>query len=54
MKEAGVKIVATCHDLEPHYDQFADKAESMKIVYGNCDVIIHLGKYSKKLFDTIF
>lgn len=51
MKEAGVKIVATCHDLEPHYDQFADKAESMKIVYGNCDVIIHLGEYSKKLFE---
>lgn len=51
MKMAGVKIVATCHDLEPHYDQFADKAESMKYVYGNCNAIIHLGEYSKKLFE---
>lgn len=51
MKAAGVKIVATCHDLEPHYEQFADKAESMRIVYSHCDTIIHLGEYSKKLFE---
>lgn len=51
MKAAGVKIVATCHDLEPHYDQFADKAESMKIVYSHCDAVIHLGEYSKTLFE---
>lgn len=51
MQSAGVKIVATCHDLEPHYDQFADKTESMKIVYSHCDAIIHLGEYSKTLFE---
>lgn len=51
MRFKGVKIVATCHDLEPHYDQFADKAESMKIVYSHSDAIIHLGEYSKKLFE---
>lgn len=51
MKAVGVKIVATCHDLEPHYDQFADKAESMKIVYSHSDAIIHLGEYSKTLFE---
>lgn len=54
MKVAGVKIISTCHDLEPHYDQFADKAESMKIVYSHCDVIIHLGEYSRKLFENRF
>ena len=54
MKASGVKIVATCHDLEPHYDQFADKAESMRIVYSHCDAIIHLGEYSKKLFEQQF
>lgn len=51
LKTAGVKIVATCHDLEPHYDQFADKAKSIKIVYSHSDAIIHLGEYSKKLFE---
>lgn len=51
MRSEGVKIVATCHDLEPHYDQFADKAESLKIVYSHSDAIIHLGEYSKKLFE---
>ena len=54
MKKAGVKIVATCHDLKPHYNQFADKAESINIVYRNCDAIIHLGEYSKKLFEEIY
>ncbi|WP_027456078.1 hypothetical protein [Xylanibacter brevis] len=51
MKSSGVRIVATCHDLEPHYDQFADKVESMRIVYSHCDAIFHLGNYSKKLFE---
>lgn len=51
MKSSGVKIVATCHDLEPHYNQFADKAESLRIVYSHCDAIIHLGEYSKSLFE---
>ncbi len=51
MKTSGVKIVATCHDLEPHYDQFADKVESMKIVYSHCDAIFHLGEFSKTLFE---
>lgn len=50
MKSSGVKIVATCHDLEPHYDLFADKAKSMEIVYSHSDAIIHLGEYSKALF----
>lgn len=54
MKDVGVKIVATCHDLEPHYDTFADKAESMKIVYSHSDAIIHLGEYSKELFRTCY
>lgn len=54
MKAAGVKVVATCHDLEPHYDQFADKAESMRIVYGHSDAIIHLGEYSKTLFEECY
>ena len=51
MKATGVKVVATCHDLEPHYNQCASKAESMKIVYSHCDAIFHLGEYSKQLFE---
>ena len=51
MKSSGVKIVATCHDLEPHYNQFADKVESMRIVYSHCDAIFHLGDFSKTLFE---
>ncbi len=54
MKTVGVKIVATCHDLEPHYGQFSDKAGSMKIVYSHCDTIIHLGEYSKNLFEKLY
>ncbi len=51
MKAAGVKVVATCHDLQPHYGRFGDKAESLNIVYSHCDAIIHLGEYSKTLFE---
>ena len=54
MKIAGVKIVATCHDLKPHYEKFADKAESMRIVYSHSDAIVHLGEYSKELFEKLY
>lgn len=50
MKAHGVKVVATCHDLKPHYDQCANYAECLNVVYENSDVIFHLGEYSLKLF----
>lgn len=52
MKGAGVKIVATCHDLEPHYNQYSDKAESMVIVFSHCDAIFHMGGFSKEQFEA--
>ncbi|MCR5186176.1 MAG: hypothetical protein K6D97_03565 [Clostridia bacterium] len=51
MHKKGVKIVATCHDLEPHYNQCSDHAEAMAIVYNHADAIFHLGDYSKSLFE---
>ena len=52
MKAAGVKIVATCHDLEPHYNHYSEKAQSMIIVFSHCDAIFHMGSYSKELFES--
>lgn len=51
MKRSGVTVVSTCHDLEPHYKQYANKAESMRIVYSKCNAIFHLGEFSKLLFE---
>lgn len=51
MKSKGVTIAATCHDLKPHYNQCAEKAWAMTLVYSACDVIFHLGEYSKGLFE---
>ncbi len=51
MQEKGVKIVATCHDLEPHYSQCSEFRKSIEIVYSHADAIIHLGEYSKNLFE---
>ena len=51
MKEKGVTIAATCHDLKPHYNQCAEKAWVMPLVYSSCDAIFHLGDYSKQLFE---
>ena len=52
MKNQGVKVVSTCHDLEPHYSQCAEHSGSMRIVYAHSDAILHLGNYSKSLFET--
>lgn len=49
LKEHNVKIVATCHNLHPHYSSDVDEVESYKHTNGYADVIIHLGEYSRSL-----
>ena len=51
LRHHGVKIVATCHDLKPHYSQLADYAACISVVYSMADAIFHLGLYSKNLFE---
>lgn len=46
LKEAGKKIVSTCHNLEPHYCSDLNRKEAYNIVYENSDLVLHLGKYS--------
>lgn len=47
IKEKGVKIFAHCHNLTPHIIDNPYKLKLYEIVYGNCDVMIHMGKFSK-------
>lgn len=54
IKEKGVRIVATCHNLKPHYTANSDYSKSYDIVYGNADVIVHLGNYSKEILQSQF
>lgn len=54
LKENGIKIVTTCHNLEPHYWPNEDVKACYKIAYGLSDTIIHLGDYSRKLFEDTY
>lgn len=51
IKNHGVKVVSTCHDLEPHYSQCSEFGNAFSVVYKNCDAIFHLGEYSLQLFE---
>lgn len=50
IKEKGVKIISTCHNLTPHYSTNALEIKLYEIVYKYSDCIIHLGSYSLSLF----
>ena len=50
LKSKGIRIVATCHNLEPHYCAIEEERKSYHVVYGLADMIFHLGEYSKNLF----
>lgn len=54
LKSKGVKIVTTCHNLEPHYWSNEDVVACYEIVYRFSDTIIHLGEYSKRLFEQLY
>ena len=52
VKNAGKKIVTTCHNLHPHYVDDKLQNEVYDVLYKNSDVIIHMGEYSYNLFKT--
>ena len=54
LKKEGIKIVSTCHNLQPHYNQDINFNKAYEIVYSLSNLILHLGKYSLTLFKTKF
>ena len=48
LKLAGKTVVAHCHNLKPHDPSKIIETELYKIIYGNCDVMIHMGEFSLK------
>ncbi|MDO5340836.1 MAG: hypothetical protein Q4F69_00050 [Bacteroidia bacterium] len=50
LKQHGVRVVSTCHNLVPH-SGLPDEVESYQDAYELTDVFIHLGTYSKQLFE---
>ena len=52
LKSKGIKIVVTCHNIEPHYCNDNDKIETYKSVYSHADCFIHLGDYSKRIMEV--
>lgn len=54
IKDHGVKLVATCHNLEPHYAKNEENVAIYRIVYSMADVIIHLGEYSRRFLTKMY
>lgn len=48
LKSAGKITVAHCHNLKPHDPSKKIEAELYNIIYGHCDIMIHMGKFSLK------
>jgi len=54
IKKRGKKIVATCHNLVPHYNNNYDFGVAYETVYNFADMIIHLGPVSKELLSSSY
>lgn len=54
IKSHGIKIISTCHNLKPHYSQNKLSSQLYEITYKYSDRILHLGKYSLKLFHELY
>lgn len=49
LRKNGVLVVSQCHNLRPHDARKIIENRLYKIVYGNCDVIVHMGNCSKEM-----
>lgn len=54
LKNAGKTIVVHCHNLKPHDSSKKIELELYKIIYENCDMMIHMGEYSLKRMSVEF
>lgn len=54
IKEKGIKIVVTCHNLQPHYSKDAREKACYELVYNIADSFIHLGFYSFNKLKEIY
>jgi hypothetical protein len=52
LKEYGKKIFCTCHNLKPHTNRDANVLKLYDLIYRQCDVIHHLGVYSRDMLIT--
>lgn len=50
IKNSGIPLVVTCHNIHPHYTNESTVNESYDIVYDMVDCFIHMGNYSYNLF----
>ena len=46
LKDSGKKIIATCHNLEPHYSNNILEKMAYEVVYEKSDLMLHLGNCS--------
>jgi hypothetical protein len=51
IKKGGKKIIVTIHNIEPHYSDNALIHSLYELIYGSADVLVHMGDYSKNLFE---
>lgn len=54
IKNHGLKILAHCHNLRPHTIDNTNKIKLYDIVYSNCNIMIHMGSYSKRLMQEMY
>lgn len=54
LKSAGIKIVLTCHNLKPHTIKDKNVMSLYEIINNNCDLFLHMGKYSLSLLKDTY
>lgn len=54
IKDSGIPIVITCHNLHPHYATGSIVNDAYDVVYDMVDCFIHMGNYSRDLLKEKF
>lgn len=49
IKETGIKVLVTCHNVDPHYSSNSELYKIYDIVYTNVDYVIHFAEASIEL-----
>lgn len=54
LRSKNIKIVATCHNIRPHYCNDSNRLNAYTLCYSYADMIFHMGSYSCDLFKKKF
>lgn len=54
IKKRKILVVTQCHNLKPHDSNKVIETKLFDVIYGSCDLMVHMGEYSRNVLSEVY